>query len=155
MKILIREGSAAKNFEALIDLLNDHPEKIMFCSDDKHPDSLVEGHINTLCARAVAKGIDIFKIVQAACVNPVEHYKLDVGLLRQGDNADFILVKDLLQFNVIQTYINGALVADNGKSSLKSVTVKPINKFQCDTVALTDLVVYTNDPQKKKNTILV
>ncbi len=155
MKILIREGSAAKNFEALIDLLNDHPEKIMFCSDDKHPDSLVEGHINTLCARAVAKGIDIFKIVQAACVNPVEHYKLDVGLLRQGDNADFILVKDLLQFNVIQTYINGALVADNGKSSLKSVTVKPINKFQCDTVALTDLVVYTNDPQIKKNTIPV
>src|SRR6478672_1848189 len=76
MKILIREGSAAKNFEALIDLLNDHPDKIMFCSDDKHPDSLVEGHINTLCKRAAAKGIDVFKVLQAACVNPVGHYHL-------------------------------------------------------------------------------
>src|SRR5688572_26289882 len=98
MKILIREGSAAKNFEALIDLLNDWPDMMMFCSDDKHPDSLVLGHINQLCARAVTKGIDVFKIITAACVNPVLHYKLDVGLLREGDPADFILVKDLSTF---------------------------------------------------------
>src|SRR5690348_10526244 len=107
MKIIIREGSAAKNFEALIGLLNDYPDSILFCSDDKHPDSLVLGHINQLCARAVAKGIDIFKILQAACVNPVEHYKLDVGLLQTGDAADFIVVKDLQHFEVIKTYING------------------------------------------------
>src|SRR4029077_8310777 len=98
MKILIREGSAAKNFEALIDLLHDYPDRMMFCSDDKHPDSLVLGHINQLCARAVAKGIDVFKILKAACVNPVLHYNLDVGLLREGDDADFILVKDLEKF---------------------------------------------------------
>jgi adenine deaminase len=83
MKILIREGSAARNFEALADLLHDHADRMMFCSDDKHPDSLEEGHINLLCARAVARGIDIFKVLAAACVNPVLHYKLDIGLLRK------------------------------------------------------------------------
>lgn len=107
MKILIREGSAAKNFEALIGLLHDHPNSIMFCSDDKHPDSLVDGHIDQLCARAMAKGIDLFKVLQAACVNPVLHYQLPVGLLRVGDPADFIVVKDLERFKVAATYING------------------------------------------------
>ena len=93
MKILIREGSAAKNFEALIDLMHEHFEMMMFCSDDKHPDSLAEGHINQLCKRAVAKGIDVFKILQAACINPVEHYKMNIGLLKVGDAADFIVVE--------------------------------------------------------------
>ena len=105
MKILIREGSAAKNFEALIELLNDYPDKIMFCSDDKHPDSLVEGHINSLCQRAVAKGIDVFKVLQAACINPVEHYNMNVGLLKEGDAADFIIVEDLENFKVVETTI--------------------------------------------------
>jgi adenine deaminase len=131
MKILIREGSAAKNFEALIDLLNDYEDMIMFCSDDKHPDSLMEGHINQLCARAVAKGIDIFKVLKAACGNPVNHYKLKVGLLRQNDFADFILVKDLKNFEVIQTYINGQLVAENGKTLIDSQKATTINSFNC------------------------
>ena len=131
MKIIIREGSAAKNFEALIDLLNDYPDMMMFCSDDKHPDSLVAGHINQLCARAVAKGIDIFKILQAACVNPVLHYKLDVGLLREGDAADFIVAGDLTTFNILQTYINGELVAANGKSAIRSRKPEVINNFSC------------------------
>jgi len=95
MKILIREGSAAKNFEALIELLHDYPNDMMFCSDDKHPDSLAVGHINQLCARAVKKGINIFNILRAACVNPVEHYKMPVGLLMQNDPADFIVVNNL------------------------------------------------------------
>src|SRR4030095_11255243 len=82
MKIIIREGSAAKNFEALADLLHEFYKQMMFCSDDKHPDSLVEGHINQLCARAVAKRIDIFKVLQAACINPVYHYKMKVGVLK-------------------------------------------------------------------------
>jgi len=131
MKVIIREGSAAKNFEALIDLLNDYPNQMMFCSDDKHPDSLVLGHINQLCARAVAKGIDVFKILKAACVNPVRHYNLDVGLLREGDAADFILVTDLEKFEVLKTYINGVPVAENGKSKIESVKSKPINNFSC------------------------
>jgi adenine deaminase len=134
MKIIIREGSAAKNFESLISLLNDYFEKIMFCSDDKHPDSLVEGHINHLCARAVAKGIDVFKVLQAACVNPVGHYKLKVGLLRENDFADFIVVKSLQNFDVLQTYVNGELVAENGKSfiSNKQLAMKEVvNNFNC------------------------
>jgi adenine deaminase len=131
MKIIIREGSAAKNFEALIDLLNDFPDMIMFCSDDKHPDSLVLGHINQLCARAVAKGINVFKIIKAACVNPVLHYELEVGLLKEGDAADFIMVKDLKEFDVLQTYINGELVAENGRSKIESKKSGVINNFSC------------------------
>ncbi len=130
MKILIREGSAAKNFDALIDLLHEYPFQIMFCSDDKHPDSLVDGHINKLCARALARGIDIFKVLQAACVNPVEHYRLQTGLLRENDPADFIIVKDLLHFEVLQTFVNGQRVADNGNSLIASQPVTSINQFQ-------------------------
>lgn len=131
MKILVREGSAAKNFEALIELMHEHYENMMFCSDDKHPDSLEVGHINQLCARAVAKGIDVFKVLQAACINPVKHYSLDVGLLQPGDNADFIVVKDLEQFEVLQTYINGELVAENGKTRIQSQPSTTINRFNC------------------------
>ena len=138
MKILIREGSAAKNFDALISLLNDHADNIMFCSDDKHPDSLVAGHINDLCSRAVHLDIDIFKILQAACINPVKHYKLDVGLLQPGDPADFILVCDLRKFEVLQTYIDGVLVAKNGISKIKTSTAKLINNFDCDEKIPTD-----------------
>lgn len=139
MKILIREGSAAKNFEALIDLLNDYDKLMMFCSDDKHPDSLVIGHINQLCARAVAKGINIFKVLQAACINPILHYKLDVGMLRVGDKADFIVAEDLVHFNIFQTYINGELVAENGKSFIPSKKVQPINQFNCQSISVDDL----------------
>lgn len=129
MKVIIREGSAAKNFEALIDLLPDHFENMMFCSDDKHPDDLILGHINSLCARAVAKGIDVFKVLQAACVNPVKHYGINVGLLKENDAADFIVVEDLAGFKVLQTYINGELVAENGKSFIKNVPFDTPNNF--------------------------
>lgn len=131
MKILIREGSAAKNFDALIDLLPEHFEQMMFCSDDKHPDDLIIGHINQLCARAISKDIDVFKVLQAACVNPVKHYNLDVGLLKEGDTADFIVVEDLVNFKTLQTYIDGELVFNNGKSLIKSVPFKNLNNFNC------------------------
>jgi len=144
MKIIIREGSAAKNYEALIDLLHDYPNQMMFCSDDKHPDSLVLGHINQLCARAVAKGIDIFKILKAACVNPVQHYRLDVGLLREGDAADFIVVKDLKNFEVIKTFIDGELVAENGKSFINSPESGVINNFSCTKKSVEDFEVTWN-----------
>ena len=121
MKVIVREGSAARNFEALADLLHDHSDHMMFCSDDKHPDSLVEGHIDRLCARAVAKGVDVFKVVRAACINPVLHYGLNVGLLREGDPADFILVQDLIGFRVIETWIDGRCVAKDGRSLFPAV----------------------------------
>ena len=138
MKVIIREGSAAKNFEALIDLLPEHFENMMFCSDDKHPDDLLLGHINQLCERAVAKGIDVFKVLQAACINPVKHYNLDVGLLQEGGAADFILVDNLKEFNVLETYINGELVAKNGKSFVKSVPFEVLNNFNTDIKKVTD-----------------
>ncbi|MCL6295185.1 adenine deaminase [Jejuia spongiicola] len=138
MKVLIREGSAAKNFEALIDLLPEHFENMMFCSDDKHPDDLIISHINKLCARAVTKGIDVFKVLQVACVNPVKHYNLDVGLLQEGDFADCIIVEDMYDFKTLQTYVNGELVYDNGESLIKPVPFEILNNFNCDKKKISD-----------------
>lgn len=131
MNILIREGSAAKNFEALIPLLTEFPDQIMFCSDDKHPDSLIEGHINQLVKRALAKGYDLFDALRAACLNPVLHYRLPVGLLREGDPADFVLLDNLTDFTVLQTYINGSSVAENGVSNLPDLRSEHVNQFNC------------------------
>ena len=150
MKIIIREGSAAKNFEALIELLHDHADDIMFCSDDKHPDSLVRGHINELCQRAVAKGIDVFNILKAACINPVIHYKMKVGLLKTGDDADFIVVKDLVNFQAMATYINGLLVAEDGVSKISAPESKLINNFSCHKKEVPDF----NFKRKDRNTAL-
>ncbi|HOZ74781.1 MAG TPA: adenine deaminase [Flavobacterium sp.] len=141
MKVIIREGSAAKNFEALIDLLPEHFEHMMFCSDDKHPDDLIVSHINALCARAVAKGVDVFKVLQAACLNPIGHYKMDVGQLRENDPADFIVVEDLKDFKVLQTYIDGELVADNGKSFVKHVAFETPNNFNVKAKSISDFAV--------------
>ncbi|HEY0272305.1 MAG TPA: adenine deaminase [Chitinophaga sp.] len=130
MKILIREGSAARNFEALIPLLHHWPEQMMFCSDDKHPDNLVEGHINVLVRRALDHGIPLFNVLRAACVNPVLHYGLETGLLRMGDAADLIVVDNLKDFNIKATYIKGTLVAENGQTRIAAVTAAPVNHFQ-------------------------
>ena len=148
MKILIREGSAARNFEALIGLMDEHYQMMMFCSDDKHPDSLAEGHINQLCARAVAKGIDVFKVLQAACINPVNHYKMNIGLLKEGDAADFIVAEDLVNFKVIQTYIEGELVAERGKSLIISHAVSLLNNFDCDKKEIPDFKFAVVNPRE-------
>lgn len=147
MKVIIREGSAAKNFEALIGLLDEHYQNMMFCSDDKHPDDLLVGHINQLCARAVAKGNDVFKVLQAACVNPVKHYKLDVGLLQVGDTADCIVVEDLTDFKTLQTYINGELVYDNGESKIQHVNFETLNNFNTEKKQTSDFYIQS----KKSN----
>jgi adenine deaminase len=141
MKVLIREGSAAKNFEALIDLLPENYENMMFCSDDKHPDDLIVGHINLLCARAVAKGFDIFKILQMACINPVKHYKMDIGLLQKNDAADFIVVEDLTNFKVLKNYINGELVAENGQSFVKHTDFEKPNNFNTSKKEISDFKI--------------
>jgi adenine deaminase len=141
MKVIIREGSAAKNFEALIDLLPAHYENMMFCSDDKHPDDLIVGHINLLCARAVAKGMDVFKVLQAACINPIHHYKMNVGFLNTNDAADFIVVEDLVDFKVLKTYIDGELVAENGTSFVKDVAFETPNNFNISAKSVADFSV--------------
>lgn len=129
MKILIREGSAAKNFEALIPLMADYPEMLMFCSDDKHPNDLVKGHINLLVKRALQKGYKLMNVLRAASLNTIRHYHLDVGLLQTGDDADFIVVDNLNDFNVMQTYIKGRLMAENGVSLVQWRKEEAINNF--------------------------
>lgn len=141
MKILIREGSAAKNFEALVGLASEHYKNMMFCSDDKHPDDLILHHINNLCARAVAKGVEVFKVLQMACINPVKHYNLDVGLLQVGHAADCIVVNDLINFKTLQTYVDGELVFDNGQSLIKPVSFENPNNFNCSKKEILDFRV--------------
>jgi len=129
MNILIREGSAAKNFDELIPIVEKHFKHCMFCSDDRHPDDLLKGHINEMVKRAVAYGIDVMKVLRVACVNPVLHYGLDAGLLRVGNSADFIVVDNLKDFHVLQTYINGEIVSNKGKSLIDALPPKIVNKF--------------------------
>lgn len=133
--IQIREGSAARNFEALYTLIDEFPDKVMLCSDDKHPDELITGHINELARRAVAHGMDPMNVIQAGCANPVHHYNLNVGLLQAGDTADFIEVDSLHGFNVLRTFIDGVCVAEKGKALLpEPEAVEPINCFEADPI---------------------
>ena len=142
MKVIIREGSAAKNYPALHPLIRDHADRLMYCSDDKHPDDLLLGHINELVVRSLKEGYELFDVLRMACLNPVEHYKLNVGLLRAGDPADFIVVESLENFKVLETYIDGELVADIHGSKLPEREHALVNNFAADEIMEEDLVVY-------------
>lgn len=144
MKILIREGSAARNFDALAPLLHEHSAHMMFCSDDKHPDSLAEGHIDALVRRAVALGIDVFKVLQAACLNPVVHYKISIGQLQVGDAADFIIVNNLQEFRVEETWLKGQLVAKKGETLIPHLASDKPNKFAAKPVTEKALALPAN-----------
>jgi len=148
MKILIREGSAAKNYEALHSLIGTAPDKVMLCSDDKHPNELVMGHIDQLVRRSVAeKGYDVIQVLRCACYNPVKHYGLEIGLLQEGDPADCIVVNNLQEFTVKQTYIRGSLVAENGKSLISRASVKKVNHFETHPKSPSDFAII---PEGKK-----
>src|SRR6476469_4448052 len=138
-KISIREGSAARNFDALYMLLGEYPGQTMLCSDDKHPDELLVGHINLLVRRAVERGIDLYDALRAACITPVEHYKLPVGRLRVGDPADVIEVDSREIWQVLRTWIDGKVVAENGKTTIPRVEPKVVNKFVATKIAPTDI----------------
>lgn len=147
MKILIREGSAAKNFDALIGLLPEHYHNMMFCSDDKHPDNLVEGHINELVKRALALYPDLlFEILQVACINPALHYQLPVGLLRANDPADFVLIDNPADFNILATYLNGEKIAENGVSFIPNLDSELQNQFNCTLKTSEDFRVNAQNP---------
>ena len=150
VKIMIREGSAAKNFETLIPLLKDYPEQIMFCCDDKHPDNLLESHINDHVKRALNKGYDLYDVLRAASYNVIKHYNLPIGLLQVGDNADFIEIDTIKDFNILKTYISGELVAENGNSLITSVESPIVNNFHCSVKQLSDFKV-----KSESNTIRV
>lgn len=145
MKVLIREGSAAKNFNALIPLAQNYADYMMFCSDDKHPDSLEEGHINQLVKRAVEAGVPIFAALRMASLNPIDHYQLEVGLLREGDNADFILVDNLENLTILKTFINGECVAENGVSLLPDLSSEIVNNFHCTPIRAKQIGVDKNE----------
>lgn len=144
MKVIIREGSAARNFEALIPLMDEYADRLMFCSDDKHPDDLELGHIDRLVSRAVKGGYDLFDTLRAATVNPVKHYGLSVGLLQPGDPADFIVVEDLKEFKVLCTYIDGIKVAESGGCFLEKGSHAHLNNFNCSEKSPVDFKVHTN-----------
>ena len=141
MKILIREGSAAKNFDELITLVDEYPEWCMFCSDDKHPDELMQGYINEMVKRAVRYGIDHIKVLKAACVNPVLHYGLDSGLLQIGDSADFLVVDNLNDFTILLTFIKGIAVAEKGKTNIPHTNVRIVNKFYAERKKTDDFII--------------
>lgn len=145
MKVLIREGSAAKNFNALIPLAQNYADYMMFCSDDKHPDSLEEGHIDQLVKRAVGAGVPIFAALRMASLNPIDHYQLEVGLLREGDNADFILVDNLENLTILKTFINGECVAENGVSLLPDLSSEIVNNFHCTPIRAKQIGVDKNE----------
>lgn len=149
MKVIIREGSAAKNFDALIPLLNLFPKQIMFCSDDKHPDDLLLGHINQLVLRAIKEGYNLFDVLYAACVLPVKHYQLPVGLLNVNDDADFIVINNLQEFNVKQTFIKGICVAQNQKSNITNKAFYNINKFNCTPITAQQLAIKSGNGKIK------
>lgn len=140
MKILIREGSAGKNYEALSPLIESYSDMLMFCSDDKHPNDLVNGHINEMVVRSIQKGYDVFDVLKIACINPQEHYNLDVGLLRVGDKADFIEVENLESFKILRTVINGKTVYEDSVTKIESVEVKAINNFNAQKTSESDFV---------------
>ncbi|MDY1591428.1 MAG: adenine deaminase [Methanofastidiosum sp.] len=142
MKIQIREGSAAKNFEALIPLVDTHYVSCMFCSDDKHPDDLIKGHIDQMVRRSINYGIDIFKILNVSSVNPVKHYGLDVGLLQEGDSADFLIVDNLKELNILTTYINGNIVSHNGKTKIEHKSFETINNFNVEKKKISDFSLH-------------
>jgi adenine deaminase len=141
MKILIREGSAARNLDSLKDLLNTHPDSVMLCSDDLHPEMLVKRHINKLVAKLISEGYNPFDVLRSVTVNPVEHYGLDVGLIRKGDYADFILVDNLNTMNVIQTWIDGIKVFGDNEVLFEYNPGVPINFFNSGPIKEVDLRV--------------
>jgi adenine deaminase len=141
MKILIREGSAAKNFESLCSLIDEYPDMVMLCSDDKHPNDLVAGHINELVIRALEKGYDLMKILRCCTLNPVRHYRLEVGLLQKGDMADCIVIDDLTTFRINRTFIEGIQVSENGQTLIQSVSETPHNNFNVGPISKSELIV--------------
>ncbi|HEY5535331.1 MAG TPA: adenine deaminase [Ignavibacteria bacterium] len=149
MKVLIREGSAAKNFETLHPLIKSHNDMVMLCSDDKHPDDLAESHINQIVKRSLEKGYDLFDVLSAAIINPIKHYNLEVGLLQKGDYADFIVVDGIESMNVKQTYIDGILVAENGTTKIDSVKSEIVNNFNTLPKQISDFAIKANSGKIK------
>ncbi len=141
MQILIREGSAARNMDALAPLFDISPDKLMLCSDDIHPEMLLKRHINKLVAELIKRGYNIFDVIRAASLNAVKHYGLSVGMLREGDRADFIVVDSIKDFNVLETWIDGRKVYSEAKIHFDSVLSEKPNTFNSSEISGTDIYI--------------
>jgi adenine deaminase len=149
MHILIREGSAAKNFETLYPLIDEFPDQVMLCSDDKHPNDLVVGHINLEVKRAIKLGLNLMNVLRSCTYNPVKHYNLEIGLLQPGDPADFICIDNLDDFNVLSTYVDGKLVAKEGRTLVAGVEEEPFNQFNIQKIQSGEIGVIPREGQIK------
>ncbi len=145
MMILIREGSAARNLNALKELFRMHPDKVMLCSDDLHPEMLFERHINKIIASLISEGYNIYDVIRSATINPAIHYKMIAGLLREGDPADLIIVDSLDKMNVKETWIEGEKVFDNGRVQFSYKPGKAINNFRSSLIAEADIEVTSKE----------
>lgn len=145
MRVQIREGSAAKNFDELIPIADEHTDRCMFCSDDRHPDDLKIGHINLMVKRAIHEGVDTIDVLRIASLNPVRHYGLDVGLLQEGDSADILVIDDLSNLRILKTVINGRVVAEHGKTLLKESRKRIVNNFSAREKTAHDLALKNRD----------
>ena len=116
--IMVREGTAARNLEALMPLLRSERlfDRCMFCTDDKHPNDLLEkGHIDYICREAVRMGADPIRTVQVACLHAARYFLLNNrGAIAPGYLADFAIVDNLTDFHVLTVYKKGVKVYDNG-----------------------------------------
>ncbi len=139
MKILIREGSAARNLKDLGELINTNPEMVMLCSDDLHPETLAERHINKIVASLISDGFDMYNVIRSCTLNPVIHYGLEAGLLQPGQPADFIIVDDYRKMNVIETWINGQKVFDRGSVNFEYLNAETANNFRCTEIKEEDI----------------
>ncbi len=148
IKIQIREGSAAKDYEALWPLIDKYPDMVMLCTDDSHPDDLINGHLNLLLKRSMAKGLDLFNVLRSATVNPKEHYNLNVGTLQKGDPADICVVDSLQTFNVLSTYIDGKLVFNGKEQLMNNEPIEVINNFNCEKITSKQIQVAGKDGDK-------
>jgi adenine deaminase len=141
MKIQIREGSAAKNLDELIPLAREHGESCMFCTDDKHPDDLMDGHIDTMVRRAIGHGIDMIDVLRMASLNPIRHYGLGVGLLQVNDAADFLVIDGFPRMDILKTFINGKMVANNGTTFIGESKKGLVNNFATPEKRLHDFAI--------------
>ena len=160
MKVIVREGSAARNFDALAPIISEAPDMTMLCSDDRHPDDLLEGHIDAMVRRGIAMGISVWDLLKAAAVNPVLHYRTGSGLMRVGDRATFIAVDSLDEFNVYRTVIDGRVVydaADGGLSEAELMISEPPavtpNRFEFSGIGINDIAL--NPPADGKAKVIV
>ena len=176
MKIMVRDGSSAKNMEALFDFSEklNHlkkqdgfsiiPTEIIerrlhspifdfIVSDDKHPNDLIEGHLDNSIKKASKLGIDIIQAIEMVTVNPANHFNLDGGVIVTGAKADFVVIDNLHDFNVLETYVDGECVFDGENVLFDVEEVEVENSVNACEKTAEDFDVYFDGDECEVNVI--